>query len=849
MADNTLCLIDANSLFYRAFFAIKAQLVTSDGQPTNAIYGFVRMVKRIVEEIKPGYIAVCFDVSKVTHRTRKFSDYKINRPSMPQELLSQVPYIKDVVRAYNFSVFESEGYEADDVIASIVHQSGGKFDKIIIISSDKDILQLVDKKVEVYNPYKDEGIVFDEEKVKEKFGVAPKRIKDLISLMGDSSDNIPGARGIGEKTARQLLSQFNDIDDLMANLSKIKKESVRKIIEDNAEMISLSRELAVLRDDVPVEADLKTLKIGPPDTNKLWDIYKRLEFKGMLKDLAQDRFEDEPQNDMKISLEEIDSKQKLTGKLKVCREFSFFIHEDNINFCFGGKTVCQISDDALLKYIFQQKNISAVTFDFKKARHYLSARGIDVQTKVFDVKLAAYLAESLRAKTDLEALIWDCLSVKNISRLDYLGKESYFILDLKRVLYGTIKEKGMLELLEDVEMPLSDILFEMESHGIAIDANLLKKLSGDMDKKLRKLTESIYEIAGCDFNINSPKQISVILFDKLKLPVVKKTKTGASTDEEVLTRLSGEHELARLLLDYRQISKLKNTYVDALPGLADSRGKIHTTFDQTGTETGRLSSREPNLQNIPIKSELGRSIRAAFVPSEGFDSILCADYSQIELRVLAHLSGDEVLIKAFENDLDIHRYTASLMFSVDEKDVTDQMRENAKRVNFGIVYGMSAYGLAKDLDIGPKEAQSFIDEYFLRYPRVKTYLDSQINFVKENGYVSTILGRRRYIPEINNSNNSIRQFAQRKAINAPIQGSAADLIKLAMVKVRRCMDNDGFKSRLISQVHDELVFEVKKIEEKELKTLVGKCMEGAFVMRLPLKAKIKTGSNWLECEK
>jgi len=856
MLDSKLCLVDANSLFYRAFFAIKAPLVTSSGQPTNAVFGFVKMLRRIREELTPGYFGICFDVSKTTHRTKKFSDYKIHRAPMPSELLSQVPLIKEVVGAYRYRICEREGFEADDVIATLATRMADKVKKVVIISSDKDILQLVGGNIEVYNPYKEEGIVFTKDIVKEKFGVEPKKISDLISLMGDASDNIPGAHGIGEKTALGLLTEFEDAEDIIEHASKIKRESLRKIVQENRDLIRLSKELAMLRYDVPLDVELADLEVKPPDADKLWDVFSRLEFKGMLKELSEDRLSSGVAPTFDIPQKNITDFNEILGKIASKKIYAFYIErseEDSknwkVNLAFDSSAVYVTDNTDFLKNLFSEKKYLVVTHDAKNAKHFLSQLGIVGPVQFFDTMIAAHLADSSKSSAALEGLLWDHLSLKGLNRLDYSGKESHFLFRLKENLEKILEEKGLLSLFYDVETPLSDILFSMEAIGVNIDWNLLKSLSKELEKKLEKLVASIYELAGCEFNINSPKQLSDILFNKLKLPVVKKTKTGFSTDEEVLTRLAKTNELPKILLEYRQFSKLKTTYVDAFPEWADEKTKkIHASFNQIGTETGRLSSNSPNLQNIPIKTEFGRKIRQTFIPSEGFDGILSADYSQVELRILAHLSQDEVLAQAFRASKDIHVTTASLIFGVEEKDVTDEMRNNAKRVNFGIIYGISSYGLAKDLDVDPKTAENFIQEYFLRYPKVKGYLDSQIEFVKKNGFVTTILGRRRYIPEFSNPNMAIRQFAERQAINAPIQGSAADLIKRSMVDVAKSISEKGLKSRLILQVHDELVFEVKRLEKDILIDLVRTCMENAIVLTVPLKTILSYGKNWLETE-
>ncbi|MFH0877182.1 MAG: DNA polymerase I [Candidatus Omnitrophota bacterium] len=853
MGNAKLCLIDANSLFYRAFFAIKAQLATSSGQPTNAVFGFVKMVNRILEEVNPEYLAVCFDVGRQTERAKKFAQYKMNRPSMPEALLSQVPLIKDVVRAYGFAIFEMEGHEADDIIASLAVQADSKIKKIVIVSSDKDILQLVSEKVEVYNPYKEDGIVYTQETVKEKFGVSPKKIKDLISLMGDASDNIPGARGIGEKTAVRLLSEFKDLDHLIENRPKIKRQAWRNAIEENIDIILLSRDLASLREDLPLEIDLEALKVRPAETDALWEVFSRLEFKGMLKILSQERLSTKKAG-IDVPKKRASSFAKILEEVQRRRKFAFFIHECDpeqgilrVNIAFDEDGIYEIDDQKDLELLFALPDVLVIGHDIKRSRHIFARHGLANSWRCFDVMIAAYLLESSRAALELEALLWDYLKLKGVSRLDFISKESHFLVRLHEELGRRLDEKKLMGLFQDVEMPLVGVLAEMEEVGMALDSKLLSRLSLELDQKLERLIKDIYDGAGAQFNINSPKQLSEVLFQRLKLRIVKKTKTGASTDEEVLTKLSREHHLPRLLLEYRQIAKLKTTYIDALPALVSPEtGKIHTSFNQTGTETGRLSSSNPNLQNIPVKTEMGRKIRQAFVPSRGFNVMLSADYSQIELRILAHLSKDVTLIKAFQKDSDIHRHTASLIFGVQERDVTNEMRENAKRVNFGIVYGMSPYGLAKDLGIDPKTAGTFIDEYFLRYPGVKSYLDNQIEFVRKNGYAVTLLGRRRVIPEINNTNMGLRQFAERQAINAPIQGSAADLIKVAMVAIDRGIKKQNYKTRMILQVHDELVFEVPDQEVNSLSAFVRQHMEGVISLSVPIQVTIRVGQNWLE---
>ncbi len=851
MLDAKLCLIDANSLVYRAFFAVKAALATSGGQPTNAVFGFLRMVRRILDDVEPEYLAVCFDVGKVTHRTERFAAYKQQRPPMPDPLVSQLPWIRQIVKAYRFALFEKEGFEADDVIATLCHKMGKKFRKVVIVSSDKDILQLVGPRVEVYNPYKEEGLVFTSEVVEEKMGVAPQRIRDLIALMGDASDNIPGVKGIGAKTALDLLKEFKDVDDLLRRRDRIGREAVRRALEEGEASLTLSRELATLRTDVPVDVQIEKLKIGEPDTAALWDLFTRLEFRGMLNELARAGMEPgrgAPASGAAVAGAAVAAAgaEEIVPAAQKKKAFGFFLAAEGpqVTIAVDEKKAYRLEGAGDIKKMFSLAGCVAVGYDVKAGRHRLADWGITPAVSFFDVMLAAYLVDSVRGSFDLLPLIWNHLDMKGAPAHALAGQEPVLLSRLKTVLEGKLEEAGLTHLFNDVEMPLERILFDMERCGVKIDRKVLKALAQEIDKKLKDLIEGIYEAAGAAFNINSPKQLSEVLFGKLKLPVVKKTKTGFSTDEEVLNRLSVRHELPKALLEYRQLTKLKTTYVDVLPGLADEAGRVHSSFNQTGTQTGRLSSSDPNLQNIPIKTAMGRRIREAFVASQDDAQLLSADYSQIELRVLAHLSGDEVLGEAFRQEADIHRTTASLIFNVEEAGVTDEMRENAKRVNFGIIYGMSPYGLAKDLGIEPRMAEAFIQEYFLRYPRVKSYLEGQIEHVRAHGYVTTLLGRRRYIPEAGSKNLAVRQFAERQAVNAPIQGSAADLIKVAMVRIDGRMKEEGLRSRMVLQVHDELVFEMTKKEERLLPELVRRGMEGVMELRVPLKVTLKAGPNW-----
>ncbi|MGA2774556.1 MAG: DNA polymerase I [Candidatus Omnitrophota bacterium] len=814
MSDKRLYLIDATAFCYRAFYALPG-LTTSSGQPTNAVYGFLNILNKVLKEKKPQYLAVCFDVSRKTFRSKKFAEYKIQRQPMPDDLISQIPLIKELVSAYGLPLFEKEGFEADDIIATLAKSAKAEGLLVTIVSNDKDILQLVDDKVEVFSPYKDTGVIYDIEKVRERFDVSPGQIADIIALMGDSVDNIPGVKGVGEKTASSLIAQFGSVEKLLEHPEKIKQDKLKSLILENIEMIKLNRELAVLYADVDIEFSLDKIKIGRPDTKALYRIFKALEFRKLLKEFSPEQgFE--PAAAVKLKEDEL-----------------IILAEEIKNYNKG---------------ILKDPKVKKIGHDLKKIKVSLGQEGVAFEGLYFDIMIAAYLLNPSRMSYSLEDVAFDYLNASPMAAPDSKAAEN-IIARLKPVLEKELIEKDLFKLFCELEMPLVGVLSEMELYGIKIDTDLLKDLSSQLEKRLIKLIEGVYDLSGTQFNINSPKQLREILFERLKLPVIKKTKTGPSTDEEVLNRLAHKHKLPALLLEYRQLTKLKNTYIDALPALIDKRtGRIHTSFNQTGTETGRLSSSNPNLQNIPVKTDIGRNIRKAIV-AEGKDYyLISSDYSQVELRILAHLSRDEKLITAFREDKDIHKATAASLYDVGEPEVDDSMRETAKRVNFGLIYGQTSYGLSRDLKISPPDAQNFIDAYFIKYPRVREYINAQIATAEERGFVTTILGRRRYLPEINNKNANIRAFAQRQAVNTPIQGSAADMIKLAMIRIQDEIRANNLKSRLVMQIHDELVFEAPKDELKELTCLVRLKMENVFKLNVPIRVDIKQGRNWLEME-
>ena len=885
MKKKKLFLIDGNSYCYRAYYAIK-ELRNSKGQPTNAIYGFVLMLKKLMSSQSPDYMAVAFDLKGPTFRHKKFKEYKIKRKPMPDDLVSQMPLIKDMVRAYNIPIFEKEGFEADDVLATIARKAAKKDIEVYIVTGDKDILQLIDENIKVCSTHK-EGLVYDKENVKERFsGLGPESITDFMALAGDQSDNIPGVRGIGEKTAIELIKEFHDIDNLYKNLDSVKSDSRKKILADGEESARMSKELAIIDADVPIEVDIESMQMEAPDSKNLLGLFKAFEFRTLAKEIAG--------NDSgirrKASYETIVNKEefdKFLKELKKQKEFVLDFETTSPNpleavpiglsFCWkpGSAHYVALNGEGVelkyafkaLKSILEDEKIRKIGQNIKYEKLILSNYGIELKGIYFDTMIASYLLNPSKMNHNLDDLAFEHLDHKMISMSDLVGtgkkkigmdqvplekvseyscEDSDATLRLKEIFEKELFDKELDELFKKIELPLVGVLSEMERHGVKIDARLLKKTSVEIEKELEDLVTSIYKIAGKEFNINSPKQLSQILFVDLQLPVIKKTKTGYSTDVGVLQSLALEHPLPKEILRYRELSKLKSTYVDALPEMVNSRtGRLHTSFNQTVTATGRLSSSNPNLQNIPIKTEQGRLVRKAFIAEKG-NLILSCDYSQIELRILAHLSGDEELVSAFEKDKDVHVHTASLIFDVEEKDVSPEQRSTAKTVNFGIVYGISAFGLSRSLQADPASAQLFIDSYFERYPRVKLYMEDKIEEARDAGYVTTLFNRRRYIPEINTGSVREQQQAERIAINAPIQGSAADLIKIAMIDIHDEIRKKGLSSIMTLQVHDELVFEVPEKEMKLMQDLVKTRMEQAVKLAVPVKVSVKYGKNWME---
>ncbi len=897
MKKKRLFLIDGNSYCYRAYYAIK-ELRNSKGQPTNAVYGFLLMLKKLLASEGPDYLGVAFDLKGPTFRHKKFKAYKAKRKPMPDDLVLQLPLIKEMVAAYNIPIFEIEGFEADDILATIAKKISKKGIEVCIVTGDKDALQLVDENIKIHSTHK-EGLVYDRKAVRERFSdLGPEKVVEVMALAGDATDNIPGVRGVGEKTAVELIKEFGGIDNLYRNLDEIKSEARRQMLRDEEENARMSKDLATMDASVPIEIDVDSMRVSGPDSKKLLQLFKELEFKSLAKELSSDdsRVRQEAQYKTIADQKAFDSFLKELNKQKAF-VLDFETTSPNpleaipvgVSFCWKeGEAYyitlvgdvsekCKVKGEKnnlgieyvfdKLKPILEDEKIKKIGQNIKYEKLVLAQQGIGLKGIEFDTMVASYLLNPSKLNHNLDDLAFEYLDHKMISINAILGtgkkkitmdqvpldkiseyscEDSDVTLRLEKVLAGKLFEKELDKLFREIELPLIDVLSEIEQNGVKIDTVLLKKASKDAEQSLIERVKNIYKMAGGEFNINSPKQLSEILFERLGLPVVKRTKTGISTDVGVLERLSLVHPLPKEILRYRELSKLKSTYIDALPELVNKKtGRLHTSFNQTVTATGRLSSSNPNLQNIPIKTEQGRHIRKAFV-GEANRYIISADYSQIELRILAHLSGDEELMRAFENDMDVHTHTASLIFGVKEKAVTPQMRSNAKTVNFGIVYGISAFGLSRGLSIDPASAQNFIDSYFERYPRVKLYMEDKIEEARDTGCVTTLFNRRRYIPEIKTGSTREQQQAERIAINTPIQGSAADLIKIAMIDIHCEMKKERLSSMMILQVHDELVFEVPKKELGLMQEMVKTRMEGAVKLRVPIKVSVKQGKNWLE---
>ncbi|MEN6463787.1 MAG: DNA polymerase I [Syntrophaceae bacterium] len=881
----TLFLIDGNNYVYRAFYAIR-NLSNSKGFPTNAIYGFTAMLLKLFRESRPDYIAVIFD-SKSVSRSEAYQDYKAHRQPMPDALSPQIPYIKDIIQAFSIPVILMEGLEADDIIGALATRYSKEGFSVTIVSGDKDMMQVVSENVLMLDTMKDK--VYGIEQVKEYFGVEPAKVVEILGLMGDTSDNIPGVPGIGEKTARNLIMEFGSIDGVLANIPKIKNARIRESLEKNAPLAKLSRDLATFESGIEVEFDLEAARYKEPDKLRLRDIFKECEFLKLIQELDIREIKSEVELHL---VQDMAGLETMAAKLKEAGCFSFSIEPASdaaetgaltaeiagISFCcdpgesyylpvnkFMPLEVFEVFGK--LASLFGEKQINKVGHDIKSAILMLSRKGIILKGVGCDTMVASYVLNPSKRSHQLvdiarDYLDKDLLPLKDITgsgksaisfdaapvekAMDYSCQRACAIFDLSRILLDSIKEDGFEKLFCGMEMPLTEVLAAMEKRGVLIDLKAMREISQELESLMSISEDRIYGLAGEKFNINSPKQIQYILFEKLNLPKGRKTKNGHSTDADVLANLALNYELPAEILGYRTISKLKTTYVDALPMLVNpATGRIHTSYNQTVTATGRLSSSNPNLQNIPIRTEEGRRIRRAFIAPTGC-LIISADYSQIELRILAHLSDDQRLIEIFRKDEDIHNRTAAEIFGVMPELVNGEMRRQAKVINFGILYGMSPFGLSKELGISQPLAKAYIDKYFAEFEGVRTYIDSLVHGARRDGYVTTLFDRRRYIPDINSPNFAVRQFAERTAINTPVQGTAADLIKLAMINIENNLKQGNYSAGLIMQVHDELVFDVPAIEKDAIIKMIRKEMEGVIELKVPLKVDIHSRRNWDE---
>lgn len=900
----TLVLIDGHALAYRQFFALeRTAMKNSQNQPTWAVYGFFKAVFDLLSKIHPDSIAVTFDVSHRTFRTEMYEDYKANRESMPDSLGSQLELICQGLKAFDIPIYTREGFEADDLIGTISSRAAKLGHKTLILTGDQDSFQLIDKDgfIKVLIPSKGELKEYNWTQVYDKLGVYPDQVIDYKGLRGDTSDNIPGIKGIGEKTAQKLLAEYQTLDNVLANCENITQKSIREKICNGKEVAKLSQKLATIIKDVDIDFDFDKAEVVLPDINKVSEFLRSMQFYSFIKNInkiltsfnpemansqevqdiqiltpateqqpesgqlglftqaIKETVEDNTKIDCKILSTEGEVK-KLVEELKTKDRFAVNVYSDKstilgIAISYGENYFVKGEFTELLKPLLEDSNCKKVFYDAKHNYYVLKENNITLSGIYYDVLLASYVKDPNRSHL-IESQALDFLnhimSEKSevtsellASACAYACDEVYSIYNLAEYWEKNLNEQEQ-KLVKEVEIPLTTVLAKMEYTGVAIDVSYLKSLSEFMTSKLAEIEDFIYQLAGGPFNINSPKQVAEVLYDRLG---IKSKKRKRSTSAEILEELSNEYEICDFILQHRKFSKLRSTYTDSLPTLISKRdGRIHTTYNQATTVTGRLSSSNPNLQNIPIRSEEGNKIRNAFCPQDKENyMMLSADYSQIELRLLAHVANDEHLIEAFNNDIDVHALTASKVFEVPIEEVTKDMRRKAKAVNFGIVYGQSKYGLAKSLNISNDQAGQFIDKYFESYPKIKQYMIEKVDYVHEYGYVETLYGRKRYLgAELSSANYQIREFAERAAINQPLQGTAADLIKMAMIKIDEELTKKNLKSKMVMQVHDELVFEAAKDEIEELKSIVKNGMEMGQPFKVPLEVDINCGASWKE---
>ena len=884
-----IVLIDGNSIVNRAFYGLP-DLTTTDGRHTNGILGFFNILLKLLEEEKPEYLAVAFDVKHPTFRHEMFTEYKGTRKGMPEELREQIPVLKELLDACGILRLERPGYEADDILGTLAKKSEAEGMAVSLVSGDRDLLQIADDNIKVRIPKtKRTGTEIEDyntQDVIDKYGLKPMQIIDLKGLMGDASDNIPGVPGIGEKTAVKLLTQFETVENTLAHIDEVMPNKARESLRENSQLAMLSKELATIKTDCELEFSYEAAKLGNIFTKEAYQILKQLEIKSLL---AKFNLSEE---EMTAAVTVSDEYEMLDDAGKIKKLFKAFakqellaisapVHQENMQLDLfnTGKTGLMVAEKEKTYFIvcegtfteemlwqnlnsLAESGVKLALFEAKSvAKHFSGA----ARTNIFDAEIAAYVLNPLKDSYLPVDVARDYLGVSIPSVEDILHKQSledalsegkeeaYRLLArntrvtymAKEALVEKLEAEGMLKLFDEIEMPLVFVLFEMEQTGIHINKEELFNYGSRLKEGIAKLETEIYHMAGEEFNINSPKQLGVILFEKLKLPGGKKTKTGYSTSADILEKLKPEDPIIEKILEYRTLSKLKSTYADGLDSFIEEDGRIHTKFQQTVTATGRLSSAEPNLQNIPVRIELGRQIRKMFTPKEGC-VFVDADYSQIELRILAHMSGDESLIQAYQEEQDIHRMTASKVFHIPFDEVTPAQRSNAKAVNFGIVYGISSFGLGQDLNITRKEAESYINQYFATYPGIKNYLDGLVAEAKETGSVSTLYGRKRPVPEISSSNFMQRSFGERIAMNSPIQGTAADIMKIAMIRVDKALKEKKLQARILLQIHDELLIEAPTAEADIVAEILQKEMMAAAELQVPLSVEVKTGDSWYE---
>jgi DNA polymerase-1 len=893
-----LLLFDGNALVHRAFHALPPLTQSKTGELVNAVYGFASTLLKVFADLRPTHWAVAFDRPTPTFRHEMFEEYKAQRPATPEELKSQIRRVHRLVEAFHIPVFEIDGFEADDVLGTLSKQADEQGVETIIVTGDNDMLQAVLPRVKALAPRRTftDTILYDEEAVEQKYGIKPEQLPDLKGLAGDASDNIPGVPGVGEKTAAKLLQQYGSLQGIYDHIEDITPSKLQNTLREYRTQVFQSKELSTIVKDVPIKLDLKTCQLSHYDRDEVVRLFQELEFINLLPRLPQMTAEGSQPSAVKchpdcIGVNTETALEQLTRELEKAHGLAIELETTGEKAAMADLVGIAISPArgkafyipvghlgldqppqlpltqvaARIKPILENAGTGKIAYNGKHVMAVLAGCGVKVENLNFDPMLAAYLLGE--RNLGLKALGFNKVGAEIVTPAELTGtgkKQSSLSLlsvnqianyacasvdivwSLRESLEAELRQQGLWQLFTQVEMALIPVLVAMERNGILLDTNLLREMSRELGQQLLRLEKETYSSVGHQFNINSPQQLGKVLFEELKLPQSRKTKTGYSTEASVMEALRGVHPVVEFILQYRQLSKLKSTYVDALPALINHKtGRVHTNFNQTGTATGRLSSSDPNLQNIPIRGEVGNKIRKAIIAPPG-TYLLSADYSQIDLRVLAHLSQDPGLIAAFAHDEDIHATTASTLFGVPRNEVTPEMRRNAKTVNFGVIYGMSDYGLEQATNLSREEASHFIALYFERYPKVKEYLEATKEQARKLGYVQTLLGRRRFLPEINSSNRMVREAAERMAINAPVQGSSADIIKIAMINLHREMEKRNLKSKMLLQIHDELLFEVPEEEVEEMKSLVTELMPRAVELRVPVKIDIKLGRNWGE---